>query len=400
MPAPVCLVCEDEALIALDLEATLSTSGFAIAGPFATSAEAFLFIQTNKPPDIALLNFSLGDGGCTPLIHALRQRGVPIVVQSGLLPDTSDMPSEVVNLPWLTKPVSEDMLLDAMEQALPSFPRSNRKRRSAGLSEGETCSALPTQGKGKNLSHVLTNRLAALSALGEADRHALDGIVVRTFKVDGGNDITRAEQQNAHCHVLLNGMAASYKLLADGRRQITRFCLPGDILDLDGLVGGKLDHNVLAIGTCNVGAVPHGSLRNLSHKPDIALALWRHTLADTAASREWVVNVGRRSSAERIAHLICELVTRLSQAGLVIDISGKRTCYVPFTQVHIADATGLSTVHVNRSLQELRSRGLIELSRDKLTVLNWENLNAFASFEPGYLFPVLHESYDDTDVFN
>ena len=115
------------------------------------------------------------------------------------------------------------------------------------------------------------------------------------------------------------------------------------------------------------------------------MALWRHTLADAAMFREWVVNVGQRSGQERIAHLLCEVFSRLQEIGLAIEISGNRTFSWHVTQQDLADATGLSIVHVNRSLQVLRGRGLIETTRDKVTILDWPGLKDLAGFKADYL---------------
>ena len=121
MSPPICLVREDEPLIALDLETYLTGSGLAVMGPFSTSTEALRWIETGKTPDVALLDFQLGDGSCKALIDALLKRGVPIVMQSGLRPDPG-MPPEVRSLPWLSKPMRYDDLRRALAQALSARP--------------------------------------------------------------------------------------------------------------------------------------------------------------------------------------------------------------------------------------------------------------------------------------
>jgi CRP-like cAMP-binding protein len=180
-------------------------------------------------------------------------------------------------------------------------------------------------------------------------------------------------------------MASCYKPLSDGKRQIVRFAFPGDFLDLDGYLG-TMDYSVATLGMCTVGVIPHQALRDLSRdNPDVANAFWRHTLADTAVFREWVVNVGQRSAQARIAHLICEVFSRLQEIGLATEIGGNRAFSWHVTQQDLADATGMSSVHVNRSLQQLRERGLIETSRDKVTILDWFGLKGLSGFKMDYL---------------
>ena len=244
---------------------------------------------------------------------------------------------------------------------------------------------------GVPLTNIFIKRLKSLAALSETAAQAVADAVARTYEVKSGQDIVLSGAPPSQCHVLLSGMAAPYKLLSDGKRQIVRFAFPGDCLDLDGFVGGTMDHCVATLGSCTVGAIPHRALRDLSRDhPDIAMALWRHTLADTAVFREWVVNVGQRSAPARIAHLICEVFSRLQEIGLAIEISGNRTFFWHVTQQDLADATGMSTVHVNRSLQQLRGRGLVETNRDTVTILDWFGLKSLSGFKTDYLELVQH----------
>ena len=249
------------------------------------------------------------------------------------------------------------------------------------------------------MTHVLIKRLAALRPLSVLEQGKLVAAIARTYEVNRGRDVTVMGEPVGHCHVLLEGMTAPYRMLPDGRRQIMQFCVPGDILDLGGFVGGKMDHNVVALGRCAIGVIAHQALRDLSREhPAIALALWRHTLADTAVLREWVVNVGQRSALERIAHVICEVFMRLRDAGLATEIDGKPTFNWPIKQTEIADATGITPVHVNRSLQALRGSGLIQLSRSTATIFDWDGLADLSGFETDYLAPVLPESGGGTHL--
>ena len=376
----------------------LTDSGLAVMGPFSTSSEALRWIETGKTPDVALLDFQLGDGSCKALIDALLKRGVPIVMQSGLRPDPG-MPPEVRSLPWLSKPMRYDDLRKALAQALSARPSTRAAKANGEFHTNAVRSTPNVKFKEQPLTHVLIKRLAALCPLSGVEQAKLVTAIARTYDIGGARDVTVMGEPGGNCHVLLEGMAAPYRMLPDGRRQITRFCVPGALLDLDGYVGGKMDHNVVTLGRCTIGVIAHQALRDLSREhPAIGLALWRHTLADTAVFREWVVNVGQRSAPERIAHVICEVFTRLRDAGLATEVDGKPTFNWPIKQTEIADATGITPVHVNRSLQAIRSNGLIELSRSTATIFDWDGLADLSGFETDYLAPVLPESGGGTHL--
>jgi CRP-like cAMP-binding protein len=171
-------------------------------------------------------------------------------------------------------------------------------------------------------------------------------------------------------------------MVPDGKRQITAFHTPGDVPDLHSLHIKVMDHSLGAIAASQVFLVPHEKMRaTLAAEPSLRDLLWRDTLIDAAVFREWTVNVGRRSAYTRIAHLLCEVLLRMRAVGLA---SGD-SCDLPLTQEELGDATGLSNVHVNRSLQELRGDGLIELRRGSLKVLDWERLTEAGEFDPTYL---------------
>ncbi len=393
MPRPVCLVCEDEILIGLDVEACLDQIGVSVAGPFASVADALTWTEVNKP-DVAVLDYKLRDGECTPLVNALREHDVPIVIHSGWRPDEADTPPVINGLPWISKPLDCNTLLKAVAAAAPSIvlPECAKRPPSATRSASGR-QIFEISQLGVPLTQVMIRRLKSLGPLSEAAAPGIVDAVIRTFTVRPSQDIVVSDTRQNNCHVLLGGMAAAYKRLSEGKRQIVRFAMPGDFLDLDGFVGGAMDHSISALSPCTVGVIPHQALLDLMHAhPDIAQALWRLTLADAAVFREWVVNVGQRNAQERIAHLICEVVSRLTEVGLAIEISGNRTFSWHLTQNDLADATGMSTVHVNRSLQELRARGLVEVTRDKVTIYDWFGLKTLADFKAGYLSVALQDN--------
>jgi CRP-like cAMP-binding protein len=258
---------------------------------------------------------------------------------------------------------------------------------------GQFQRSIRVKSSGDPLAKILIERLKNLAAISETAARAMASAVGRTFTANSGQDIMLSNTPRCECHVLLGGMAAPYKLLSDGKRQIVRFAFPGDFLDLDGYLGGTMDHSVATLGSCTIGVISHQALSEIARDhPDVAMALWRHTLADAAVLREWVVNVGRRSGQERLAHLLCEVFSRLQEVGLAVEISGNKTFSWYVRQQDLADATGLSSVHVNRSLQELRRRGLIEIKRNKVTIFYWPALNSLAGFKGDYLLAHRHGS--------
>jgi CRP-like cAMP-binding protein len=189
--------------------------------------------------------------------------------------------------------------------------------------------------------------------------------------------------------VVLEGFTCMFKLTPKGERQIMAFHIPGDVPDLQSLHLKTLDNSVGTITRCKVGFIQHETLRELCRRHTrIGEALWRETLIDASIFREWMLNIGRREAYSRLAHLLCEMVTRMRAVGLVDD----QTCELPITQGELADATGISTVHVNRTLQELRGAGLITLRAGALTVNDWDGLKRAGEFDPTYLHLMRREA--------
>ncbi len=224
----------------------------------------------------------------------------------------------------------------------------------------------------------LIRKLDQLGSLSEAEKQALTSFPLNVRLIGADLDLIRAGDHPSDCQLILEGFVCRYKTIEDGRWQIVSFHIPGDIVDLNSLSLGQMDHNVATLTQVKVASIPHAILLEwMRNHPHFARLLWRDTLIDAFIFREWVLNVGRRSAIERIAHLLCEMVTRLRAVGL--------ECDLPITQAKLADATGLSAVHVNRTVQELQGDGLIELSGKTVAMLDWERLKRTAGFDPGYL---------------
>jgi CRP-like cAMP-binding protein len=222
-------------------------------------------------------------------------------------------------------------------------------------------------------------RLVPLSA---EDRRAVDALPWTRRTVDRDSYFVREGEPTSICTVLVNGLAFRQKLVSDGARQIISFHIPGEILDIQNCMLDVADHNVQSLTRASVAVVPKGALLDLIEaRTNIRRAIWIDSLVDASIFREWVVNVGRRDARERIAHLLCELAARLRSAGL----HEGPTFDFPVTQEQIADATGMTSVHTNRTLQSLRKDGLISLSSSKLTILDWDQLAEVGDFNKRYL---------------
>ena len=194
--------------------------------------------------------------------------------------------------------------------------------------------------------------------------------------------VVREGQQATDCTLLLKGFCYRQKLLRDGARQIISFHIPTEFVDLQNGILGLADHSVQSVNRCEMALVPREALLELmANRPAVRLAIWIDTLIDASIFREWVVNVGRRDFRARIAHLLCELAVRLKWIGA--DKGG--TFDFPLTQEQLADATGLTAVHTNRTLQSLRRDRLIQLTSGNLQVLDWEGLREAGDFEELYL---------------
>jgi CRP-like cAMP-binding protein len=227
-------------------------------------------------------------------------------------------------------------------------------------------------------------KLERLGPLADEDRRALEALPLRVRRVDVDGDLVREGDRPSHCLLLLDGFACRHKTLDDGRRQIVSFHIAGDIMDLSGLLLGRMDHGITALTPVEVAPVPSATVLDWAERrPGLNRLLWRDALIDASIFREWVLNVGRRSARERVAHVVCELVARSLSAGLVPDYR----CELPVTRADLADATGLTVVHANRVVQEMRAEGLVEVRGRTLAVVDWRGLTRAAGFDPAYLHP-------------
>lgn len=230
--------------------------------------------------------------------------------------------------------------------------------------------------------HPLLAKLARVMILSEAEATAIRNVSVQPAVVPADKVIAREGDQPSKSFLLAEGVACISKVVGSGRRQIMALQIGGDMPDLHGLHLRVLDSDLWAITDCRLAYMPHADLRRLCRgHPRVAEELWRNTLVDAAIYREWVANLGQRDAVGRLTHLFCELMLRMEAAGLARDGS----CPLPITQGDLSEATGMSLVHVNRTIQDLRTQNLISFERGRLSIHNWKALVELADFRPDYL---------------
>ena len=239
-----------------------------------------------------------------------------------------------------------------------------------------------------NLAQPVIRRLNAMRQLSERGiallQQAIQDGLLRALP---GAAVATAGDPVDSVRIILSGWLCRYKTLADGRRQIVNFVLPGDSCDACVYLLSVMDHSIGALTPVTYADIKRPVFEQLlASDRSLEEALWCETMVSSAIQREWTVNIGRRVALERVAHLLCELYERLLPVGMIDGDS----CLFPITQMDLADATGLSVVHVNRTLQELRGSGLIVLRDRILTINDLKQLKDTALFSADYLHTKRH----------
>lgn len=229
----------------------------------------------------------------------------------------------------------------------------------------------------------MLRKLRLWAPLTEADQQALLGLPHRIVTVEKQRALITEGDAVSNCCVILSGYCVRYKIVGDGGRQILSIHMQGDLVDLQNALLGVADHGVQALTFCKMAKIPIEAIRQLSEaRPTIKDALWYDTLVDGSIHREWVANIGRRDGQTRIAHLLCEFALKLDAVSL-----GDQLDYeLPMTQEQLADATGMTPVHVNRVLQALAREGLIlRVTPKTVSIGDWKRLAAAGDFNRAYL---------------
>jgi len=231
---------------------------------------------------------------------------------------------------------------------------------------------------------LLARKLDLHHRLSNEDHRAILELPHRVRRLEAQSYILREGDRPDRCAVLLQGYAFRHKLTGDGSRQILAINIPGEALDFQNVFLEEADHNVQMLSRGVIAEIAREAIEELilSHS-EVGRAILITTLVEASIFREWVVNIGQRDSRSRIAHLLCEFAYRLDAQRLNPD----RVYELPITQEQLADATGLTPVHVNRVLQALQREGLIERDRRMVRFPSWERLQDVADFNPRYLHP-------------
>jgi CRP-like cAMP-binding protein len=233
------------------------------------------------------------------------------------------------------------------------------------------------------MAHPLIRKLEQFIRLAADDQRLLERVSCEHVRRFGPReDILCEGDEPGEIHLILSGWACRSKQLEDGRTAILAFLLPGDLCDLDNFLLRPMDHSVGALTAVTVAGIPRPLFEDLMlQHARIAQALWSSALIDAAIQREWTLSLSQRTAYERLCHLLCELFLRLQAVGLTQGSS----CELPITQAKLAEATGLTLVHLNRMLQELRAANLVVLKSKTLTIPDLGALMSAALFNPAYL---------------
>lgn len=232
------------------------------------------------------------------------------------------------------------------------------------------------------IGETIIKHLELIGCLSNEDREALRDIRGECRKLKRGEDILDSGQRPGYAVVVVEGMLQCYTLSPDGNRQIHSFYIPSDTPCMETLHIGVMNKSLGAVAPSLIATVPHSELhRVMDAHPQVLSLIWRETLVQGAIFREWLMRNSRMLAHARMAHFFCEIMIRARAAGL----AWENSCDLPITQEDLADALGMSIVHVNRTLMAMRTGGLLEFKGGVLSVPDWNQLAEVGEFDPAYL---------------
>ena len=232
------------------------------------------------------------------------------------------------------------------------------------------------------MTNKFIEKLAAFAPLDATDIAMLEDATAKTRPVRARQDLIREGDRPGPVFVMLSGWACRYKLLPDGARQIVAFLMPGDTCDMHVAMLAEMDHSIQTLTDARVAMIDRSQMKHLVEtRPMIAQALWSTQLVDESTLRAWIVSMGRRSSIARVAHLMCELFIRATNIGLVED----NKLELPLTQIVLADALGMTPVHINRVFRSLRLSKAMEFREHTLAIHDAAQMVKIAGFDDNYL---------------
>ena len=228
----------------------------------------------------------------------------------------------------------------------------------------------------------LLMKLRRYDTVSAEEESALRATMSGQVEFDRGRTIVKAKTEQNRSLLLLDGFVHRHKDLRSGARQILQVSVPGDLVDLHSLGLKRLDHDIASLTECRLGIFPHDKLQSLvAEHPHLGRMLWLNTLVDAAMHREWMLSLGARSSAARLAHLFCELQVRLDVVGM----AQKSRYNLPLTQTDLGEILGITAVHINRKLRKLREQGLVTYKHGTVEIGDWNGLVRLGEFDPFYL---------------
>jgi CRP-like cAMP-binding protein len=235
---------------------------------------------------------------------------------------------------------------------------------------------------------LFIGKLRARHELSVDEEDALRGMRWSERRFERNQVMVRNGEELDHSMLLLSGFAVRSKLAGDGARQIVETNIAGDFIDLHGFILKRLEHEISAASQCDIALAPHEELRRVTDAlPRLGRVLWFQTLVDAAIHREWMLVLGKKRSRARIAQFFCEMHSRLELVGL----TSTEGYDLPFSQEELADITGMTPVHLNRCLKELRDSGLVTFRNGRVDLHNLDGLRREAQFDPAYLHIGPHE---------
>ncbi len=242
---------------------------------------------------------------------------------------------------------------------------------------------MPDPSGPQSAPNALIRKLERFSSFSDVEREAIGDLGAASEWIAAGKPIINAGDGPVMVLPLLEGVACQYQDFRDGRRQILSLLLPGDICGGSGEVSGPADYGVRSLSRVRIARIEAARfIALLQAHPAITIALTKSALVDQAVQRAWIVNLGQRRGHERIAHLICELAHRMSERGLLLSDGGFE---LPLTQQELGSMLGLTSVHTNRVLQQLRAENLIAFHNGVVHIHDAARLQALADFDAAYL---------------
>ena len=230
---------------------------------------------------------------------------------------------------------------------------------------------------------VHLKKLRGRDDISAEEEQAIRGLVAQVVDIAADRTFIRHGDVLNQSTLLLEGWMARAKDLPSGQRQLSEIHIAGDFADLHSFTLKRLDHDIITLTPCRLGLVPHERLKELTQRwPHLARVYWFSTNMDAAIHREWTLSLGRRTALARMAHLFSEMNVRLG----MVELAENDSYDFPLTQIELGECLGLTSVHINRTLQELRRMGLIELENRRVSILDLPGLHGVADFDPTYLY--------------